>query len=644
MDPGAGSHPEADAIRLQLERILASGVFAGAKRSRTFLRYVVERSLRKSVPKEYEIAVEVLDRGADYDPDVDATVRVEAGRLRSRLREYYDVDGRADPVLIEIPKGGYKAVFDCRELPPNHLALDYGRSREAGSAEVQSPPAADARSKWTRWRFGSAKWWFAVSVGVAAILLGELLLHWANGRRVQASGPVRSLAVLPLQNLSGDPSEEYFAEGMTDALITELASAPHLRVVSRTSVMQDAGTKKPLRQIASELGVDAVVEGSIMRSGDRVRITAQLIDARDDRHLWAKSFEKPMLDVLTLQDDVAREIALQTRAVLTSSQSIHRDQVNPAAYDAYLRGLYLLNRREMSKSLVYLRQAVSLDSSYAPAYAGLAEALTTDGVSGGSIRPGEQAEALGAARRAIQLDPDNGEAYTALGFVELNYGKDWSSAGLDLEKGLALSPNNSLAEMQYSIYLDAMGRPEDAVAHMRRAVQLDPRSFLMNRHLGAVFYLARHYDEALLYLQRALEIEPTKLAYADGWMSRSYEMTGRFDEAEQADLAQLGVTMGARRLAPLRSAYRRGGWKSYQAARLRLLAKQPRNGCDLYEVGESYLRLGDRNQALSWLARGEEAGCFWADSLPVDPLLDDIRGDARFPELLKGVRLEGNRR
>jgi TolB-like protein len=640
MDQSAKSHLEAEAIGQQLDRILSSGVFLAARRSRMFLRYVVERSLLNSAPKEYEIAVEVLGRPSDYDPDVDAAVRVEAGRLRNRLRKYYDTVGKTDRILIEIPKGGYGTVFICREIGQNSSAPDRVAPAEQGGPEVQPQVEAIPQSTWSRYlgRIASAKWQIGVTVGVAMIIFGPVFSSWSTGRLIQADGPVHSLAVLPLQNLSANPNEEYFADGMTDALITELAHTPNLRVVSRTSVMQEKERKKPLRQIASELGVDAVVEGSIVRSGDRVRVTAQLIDARNDRHLWAQSFEEPLIDVLAMQDEVAREIAIQTRAVLAPSQNIHHERINPAAYDAYLRGLYLLNQRETDKSLTYFRQAVSLDAFYAAAYAGLAEALIT--VSAAGTRPAEQAEALAAARRAIQLDPGSGEAYAALGIVEVNYGKDWAAAGRDLERGLALSPSNSLAEMQYSIYLDAMGRPEDAVAHMRRAVQLDPLSFLMNRHLGSVLYFAHHYDEALLYLHHTIEMEPTKLVYAAGWITRSYEVSHRYDEAERSDLMDLGAYVAARKLAPLRSAYQRGGWKAYQAARIRLVAGQPRNGCDLYEVGQSYLQLGDRNRAFIWLARGVEAGCFWADSLPVDPLLDDIRGDPRFPELLKGAHLE----
>jgi TolB-like protein len=644
---------DGEEIRLELDRILSSTVFSTARRSRMFLHYVVERSLANSAPKEFEVAVEVLGRGADYDPDIDATVRVEASRLRHRLREYYDTAGKTDPILIEIPKGGYGAVFASRDgnahsptshaagsaqKPSNGSGSGFNGTQVSGSAAVESHPTEAPPQTG---RTSHSAWRIKVAIAVAAIAAVVLIGLWLGKRRLPTVGPIRSLAVLPLQNLSRNANEEYFADGMTDALITELAHIPNLRVVSRTSVMQDKGNKKPLRQIASELNVDAVVEGSVVRSGDRVRITVQLIDARDDRHLWAQSYEEQMTDVLTLQDKLVREIALQAQAALAPSQEkLVSGRIHPAAYDLYLRGLYFLNQRELDKSVSYLQQAVAMDASYAPAYAGLAEALTTQGVSGGSAHPEEQSQALAAAKRAIELDPGSGEAFAALGLVEMNYGKDWAAAGRNLEKAIALSPNDSLAEMNYCIYLDAMRRPEDAVTHMRRALQLDPRSFLMNRQMGAVLYFARHYDEALTYLQRAIEIEPSRWGYAQGWITPVYEMTLRYGDAERSDLLKLGARVPAAKLAPLRLAYQRGGWKAYQAARIELIAKQPDNGCDLYEVGESYLRLGDKDRAFSWLARGIEAGCFLGDSVPVQPLLDSIRSDPRFPALLRLAHLQ----
>src|SRR6202789_1259681 len=522
---------DADAVRQELDRIVSSKIFAAAKRSQMFLRFVVERSLANSAPKEFEIALEVFDRGASYDPEIDATVRVEASRLRSRLREYYDTAGTEDPIFIDIPKGGYGARFVSRRaVAASHAAIeDPPQSRPAMSdaADSQepnaqfvpsdalsaSPPSGHAAQRIrlssmkdsARWRVGAV----IAATAIAGMLV--LIVFWIARSKQRTASPIRSLPVFPLQNLSGSAQEEYFADGMTDALITELAHTPNLRVVSRTSVMREKGSQKSLRQIASELDVDAVVEGSVVRSGDRIRITAQLIDVLDDRHLWAQSYEEQMTDILTLQDKIVREITFQTQAALAPNRErIPSGRVNPAAYDAYLRGLYFLNQRDIDKSVGYLERAVALDSSYAAAYAGLAEALTTRGLGGGTAHLEEQSRALAAARRAIELDPESGEAYAALGLVEINYGKDWDAAGRDLEKGIALSPSNAMAEMQYSIYLDAMARPEDAVSHMRRALQLDPRSFLMNRHLGATLYFARHYDEALLYLERAVEMEATK--------------------------------------------------------------------------------------------------------------------------------------
>jgi len=640
-------------IGLELQRILASDEFRASQRSQTFLRYLVEKSLQNAVPKEYEIAVEVFGRGPDYDPAVDATVRVEAGRLRGRLRDYYATEGMADPIVIEIPKGGYAAVFlpseaamqalgtaqtgsfsegDAPETALEHVAAKTGITNPdavapLGDEKSASEPGEAERSL----AAGRRKVWAVLAV---AIVMLVVVGSWWTSHRAHRSGPIRSLAVLPLVNLSGSPDQEYFADGMTDELITELARIPNLEVVSRTSVMEDKGSKKPLQQIARELGVDAIVEGSVMRSGDRVRITAQLIDAKNDRHLWAQSFEGEMGDPLTLQDKVAREIAGQTKAALIPARnSGGSPHVNAAAYDAYLRGLYCLHLREAHKSAVYFEQAVSLDSSYAAAYAGLASALNSESIVGEPTEADTESKALVAAQRAIQLDPESGEAYTALGFIQLR-NQNWAAAGQDLEKGLALSPNYSLAEMGYSVYLDAMGRPEEAVAHMRRGLKLDPLSFFMNRHLGSVLLMARHYDEALMYLNRAVKMEPTKSNFVIDWATRAYEGSGRIPEAERSDLENLAFTYSQEKLVPLRRAYQDHGWKAYQSAKIKLLAANAKDGCDFYEVGESYLRLGDNDEAISWIDRAIDKGCFWTDWLRVDPVLDRLRADPRFPELL----------
>ncbi|HET8636732.1 MAG TPA: hypothetical protein VFL96_07775, partial [Acidobacteriaceae bacterium] len=360
----AESATDAEAIRLQLERILSSGVFVSARRSQAFLRYVVEKSILGPVPKEYEIAVDVFERSADYDPAVDATVRVEASRLRGRLREYYATQGKHDPILIDLPKGGYSAVFtraghetngnlagplasttgptnNGRTMPTaegNGLGrTDGGQSGRANVAKPLSNQSPRSRSR------RPAMVWVSLlaifSIAAAFSIWG--LPRWERGR-----ADVRSLAVLPLQNLSGDPNQDYFAAGMTDELTTELARVHGLRVVSRTSAALAGRSQGSVPQIADALKVDAVVEGSIVRSGDRIRITAQLIDGRSGRYLWAQSFEGPARDVLSLQDDVAQQIATQARVVLVAPSP--HPPIDPAAHDAYLRGLYFFNKQDIS--------------------------------------------------------------------------------------------------------------------------------------------------------------------------------------------------------------------------------------------------------------------------------------------------------
>ena len=453
-----------------------------------------------------------------------------------------------------------------------------------------------------------------------------------------------SVAVLPFANLSGDPAQDYFADGMTDELITELARIPALRVVSRTSVMQvrDKGIHKSLQQIAGALNVDALVEGSVVRSGDKVRITAQLIDARSDKHLWAQSFESETSDILSLQDSVAREIASQTKTVLTPPARGDRNTkpINPAAYDAYLRGRYFLSKRDAVKSAAYFQQAISLDASYASAYAGLADSFETQSVFGDVKTQDGMPKALAAAKRAIELDPENGEAYVALGAIETSYEWNWTAAERDLTHAIALSPSYSYAELRYAIFLDATGRPEDAVTHMRRALELDPLSFYMNRQLGTTLYLARHYDEALSYLRRAGEMEPNLAGIVENWVSAIYEKEGRQDDAVAHELVALGGDHPQIEIERLRSIYQHAGWKAYWQARIDMIApdadRDPSAPCAL---GGNYLRLGDRDLAFSWFNRAVDQRCWCMTLLKVDPLLDDIRTDRRYHDLLRRLNL-----
>ena len=460
------------------------------------------------------------------------------------------------------------------------------------------------------------------------------LAAWLVHRRSQMP-PIRSLAVLPLANLSGDPNQEYFAEGMTDELITELASIPNLRVVSRTSVMQEKGASKTLRQIARELDVDAVVEGSVAREGDRVRVTAQLIDARADKHLWAQSFEDRATDVLALQDSVAREIAAQAKFVLSPNSAVAPQPIDPAAQDDYLRGLYFLHRRDATRSEEYFQQAIAHAPRFAAAYAGMAQVFTLQNTSGMN---GPSADGLSRAylnaKRAIELDPDCGEAYTALGEIELLQERNFSAAQSDMLRGITLRPSNPLAETAYGVYLLVMNRTEEAVTHMRKAVQLDPLSFLTNRLLGSALYFDRRYDESLHSLQLAAELNPERADFALNWMMLVYEEKGMFPQAVDADLSDMAEPYAT----TMRSAFRKGGWPAYQQARINVLSRADK-GCFAYEIGVSYLRLGDAGRALPHLNRAVDDQCFWTLWFKASPLLDRLRSDPRYPDLLRRAKL-----
>jgi TolB-like protein/DNA-binding winged helix-turn-helix (wHTH) protein len=533
------------------------------------------------------------------------------------LRKALEDDSREPRFIETVPTAGYRfiAQVDISAEPATEVIAQ-------STASTRGSPAPRRRH-------------LSRLASMAAVCLVLLTITgWVLATRPHST-PIRSLAVLPLDNLSGDVSQEYFAEGMTDELITELARIPNLRVVSRTSVMAGKGSRRSLPDIARRLDVDAIVEGSTVRSGDRIRITAQLIDARSDRHLWAQSFEGSASDVLSLQDSVAQQIAAQARLVLAPAAP--RPPVNPAAHDAYLRGRYFFNKQDISHSLEYFQQAIALDPNYASAYAGYADAL--DAVATFGFGPPEQVmpKALAAAQRAIQLDPQNGEAYTEIGSIQTIYAWDWAAAEQNLARGVSLNPSDSLAEFKYAVYLDAVGRPQDAVTQMRRALQLDPLSFLVNRRLGATLYLARQYDAALAQFQRAEEMEHSPRSI-DNYLSLIYEQKGQNDNAVQHDLSALHADESQLDTAALLREYRQRGWQSYWRARTQaLLATSPRP-CTAYEIGLDDLRVKDLDHAFESFQHAIDSHCYSMALIRVDPLLDSVRHDPRYAALLGRIR------
>jgi TolB-like protein/DNA-binding winged helix-turn-helix (wHTH) protein/Tfp pilus assembly protein PilF len=399
-----------------------------------------------------------------------------------------------------VPKIGYRFVAEVSD----------GLGTVPAAEVVASPRPLHQAATTTRW------WAILSSVGLA--LLAPLVLALRRGsvdwplRKTQLS--IHSIAVLPLENISGDPTQEYFADGMTDQLITDLGKIGELRVVSRTSVMQYKGVRKSLPQIGRELNVDAVVEGTVHRSGNRVRITAQLVEAPTDNHLWAERYDADIRDVLKLQDEVASAIVdqirvrltPQERALLSSSQV-----VDPEAHEAYLKGVYLWNERSpegLQKAIEYFNQAIQKDQNYALAYAGLADVYGV--LSDHDVSPPREAypKAKAAALKALAIDDTLSEAHTCMAWIEEGYDWDGPRAEKEFQRAIELNPNYAVAHYRYSRLLYDQGRLDESVREAKRAVELDPVGVGTNSNLGDVYFYARRYNEAIQQHRNAADLHP----------------------------------------------------------------------------------------------------------------------------------------
>jgi TolB-like protein/Tfp pilus assembly protein PilF len=452
-------------------------------------------------------------------------------------------------------------------------------------------------------------------------------------------GRIESLAVLPLENLSRDPEQEYFAEGMTEALITSLAKIGALRVTSRTSVMQYKGAHRPLREIAQELRVDGIIEGTVLRSGDRVRISAQLLDAKTDTHLWAESYDRDLPDILALHSEVAQAIAREVQVKLTAHDHAHFARVhpvNPEAYDAYLKGRYYWSQRplRMAEAVKSFEEAIAIDPTYATAYAGLSDCLCSLGAWGiVSAKEGcNKARAL--ALKALEIDHGLAEAHASLAWASM-YHYEFATAEREFQRAIELNPRYPPVHEQFGWYLCIMDRYEEAYTEVQRAIHLDPLVSLYHAFLGFVYFYARRYDQAIQQCQKTLALDPSNgpaLAFL-GWaysrkslhgpaisalrracdlwpgsspiglLGQVYATAGRFDEAHKV-LEQLDQLTKKRYVTP-------------------------------YVVAHIHAALGQRDEAFHWLEIAYEQRAEWMVLLKIDPCLDALRSDPRFQDLLR---------
>jgi serine/threonine-protein kinase len=533
-------------------------------------------------------------------------------------------------LLAKPPGDRYASAADVR------VDLTRLGSSSATMVAVNATDGAPAVWKWLAW---SASALGLVLIGYLAVTSGRLR---PSAPAPDAATAIRSIAVLPLDNYSGDPNQDYFAEGMTDELTANLASISQLRVISRGSAMQFTGKHRPpTPEIAEKLHVDAVVEGSVSRSGDKVRITAQLIDARADKHLWANTFERSSRDVLALQAELAAAIAREVNVRLTSSEQLRRTaipSVNPEAHDAYLKGRYFFNRPSddnLQKAIAQFEEAVRLSPKFAPAFSGLSDAYLWAGYNEGFLTASDaRPKARAAAERAVELDDHSAEAHTSLGVFKLFYEYDLAGCEREFRRALTLNPNYAFAHDQFGMALAFQGRFDEAIAEAKRAIELDPLSpqVLVDATVAVMFQ--RNAAAAKELARKAAELDPAYFfpVMIDGWADLE---VGKFRDAIPALKKAKAMESPPFVTAYLAFAYGAAGDRGAALAELAELKKMSPNGVVLpFNLALVYLGLGDHPRALDQLERALAADSQMMAWISRDPIFDPIRSDRRFAAIL----------
>jgi TolB-like protein/DNA-binding winged helix-turn-helix (wHTH) protein/Tfp pilus assembly protein PilF len=583
-----------------------------------------------------------------------------------RLREVLS-DSSENPRFVEtIPKRGYRFIAHVDEsffIPSYGVQEPAAEPVAAIQGGVPVPVAVPIPSEKTENKFpvtGSrpvgarrkALWIAAAFVAAMALVAVTLYFRGNNTGNTGALGIAKttSLVVLPLENLSGDKEQDYFADGMTDELIANLAKIRSLRVISRSTAMAYKGTRKPISEIAHELNVDAVMEGTVMRVGSRVRITAELVQVSTDRNLWADTYESQMGDVLALQNRVSSAIVDQIRINLTPEdrQRLAKNPaIAPEAYENYLKGRFYWNRRSdenLAKAIGYFEQATHQDPNYALAYAGLSDCYAIIGSTIFGTMPADKAapKAREAARRALEIDPTLAEADTSLATVKFNYDWDWPGAEEEFQRAILLNPSYATAYQRYSLYLMAMGRIRDSFEQINKARALDPLSISINFSLGWRLYMARQYDRAIDQLHNTLEMDPSyELPHLV--VGQAYEQKGQFDLAIPELRKAVELSHGAPLMvSALAHAYARAGDKVEAEKMLEDMARQSKEQyVSPYYFAIVYVGLGENEKAMDWLDKAFADRSNGLVFLKVEPELDNLHSNPRFVALQQKLKLTG---
>lgn len=587
--------------------------------------------------------------GENVFVDADNSINTAVRKARQALKD----DPENPRFLRTVPGKGYRftAQVDAAAAP---APLDTFVPPEQRAGELHQP-TREASPIGPHFR----TWAFWTTVSLLVLVSATLMLRSRSNAHLKPSPRKAMLAVLPFVNLSGDPSEEYFADGMTEEIITQLGSLEpdQLGVIARTSSMQYKGAQKGATQVARELGVDYLLEGSVRRTERRVRVTAQLIQASDQTHLWAADFDRDTGDVLKLQSDLA--LAISSKIELTLSPPVRArlteaPPVNTAAHDAYLQGLHdwdLRTKPGVQRSIAEFQSAIALDPQYAPAHAALARAYSLAPVVGAMTSMESMPKARDAALRTIELDPNLASGHTTLGFVKAHYEFDWPGAEREYLRALALNPNDAYAHLFYSnSYLSPLGRHAEAIEEMQKAIAIDPFSAPVQSFLGRTYIWARQFDKALAQFQKCADMFPG-FAIDHERLAQLYAFLGRFADAIAEDtkarlLSGEDGESALRKEAALRHAVATGGSAGYWKEVLELTQmtdNPPETYRSPFGAAILYAHLGEKTKALDSLENAYEQHSLAMTEIAIEPAFDSIRSEPRFQDLLRRVRLDGER-
>lgn len=596
------------------------------------LKVTVSGEIRPLEPKAFRLLQFLIENSGRVVTKEEILQAVWAGtfvtdnaltRAITQIRKALNDDPKQPKYIETVPTVGYRFLAQ--------------RSLESAAAPR---PAATA----ARWRLSLTAIFILTAVLLAFVLNVGRVRRWLPGS--SAPSTIRSILVLPLEGLSNEADLDYFADGMTDALITNLAQIEALRVISRTTAMQYKKAREPLPQIARELNVDAAVEGTAVRSGNRVRITTQLVLAREDKHIWARAYERDVEDILALQDEVAQNIAEEIRTQVTpqvKSRLASAPRVNPEAYEAYLKSRYFLTTRSLEsaeKSLEYAHKSVALQPTSALFEAGLADSLVSMSLLYAAAPHDVLPQAKTAALKALQMDDALAEGHNALAKVYFTYDWNFPLAEREFRRAVELKPSLEDAHQMYGFFLSAMSRHDEAVAEMRRARDLDPLSPWQNRNLGSALYFSRRYDEAVQRFQEAAELNPN-FPVVYNWLSWLYSARQMDDQAVSWDLKHREVNGGdPNEVAASRQYAAKHGAQAYwrkELADSKKVGPAKAYANTAYQTAALAAHLGEKKDAVQFLERAFAERSFWIPFLNVDPLFDNLRGDPRFQNQLERV-------